>query len=115
MNGELAFPVPFLVICELLGVPYADREEFQTRSGQLLDLSLPMDERMALATENRIDIAALGHAGLNGSAEDVADIKNPFYPEVLTRLTTALRAIDMNVILPPMKIARSLPLGRAKP
>lgn len=29
----------------------------------------------------------------------VADIKNPFYPEVLTRLTTALRAIDMNVML----------------
>jgi DNA-binding LacI/PurR family transcriptional regulator len=29
----------------------------------------------------------------------VADITNPFYPEVLTRLTTALRAIDMNVML----------------
>ena len=29
----------------------------------------------------------------------VADIKNPFYPEVLTGLTTALRAIDMNVML----------------
>ncbi|RUX25425.1 LacI family DNA-binding transcriptional regulator [Mesorhizobium sp. M7A.F.Ca.US.011.01.1.1] len=29
----------------------------------------------------------------------VADIKNPFYPEVLTRLTTELRAIDMNVML----------------
>lgn len=29
----------------------------------------------------------------------VADITNPFYPEVLTRLTTALRAIEMNVML----------------
>lgn len=29
----------------------------------------------------------------------VADINNPFYPEVLTRLTRALRAIDMNVML----------------
>jgi DNA-binding LacI/PurR family transcriptional regulator len=29
----------------------------------------------------------------------VADITNPFYPEVLTRLTTELRAIDMNVML----------------
>lgn len=29
----------------------------------------------------------------------VADIKNPFYPEVLTRLTRALRDIDMNVML----------------
>lgn len=31
----------------------------------------------ALATENRIDIAALGHAGLAGSAEDVANPANP--------------------------------------
>jgi YVTN family beta-propeller protein len=31
----------------------------------------------ALATENRIDIAALGHAGLSGSAEDVANPANP--------------------------------------
>lgn len=29
----------------------------------------------------------------------VADITNPFYPEVLTRLTADLRAIDMNVML----------------
>jgi DNA-binding LacI/PurR family transcriptional regulator len=29
----------------------------------------------------------------------VADITNPFYPEILTPLTTALRAIDMNVML----------------
>ncbi|HMJ14935.1 MAG TPA: YncE family protein, partial [Polyangiaceae bacterium] len=31
----------------------------------------------ALLTENRIDIAALGHAGLAGDAEDVADTTNP--------------------------------------
>lgn len=29
----------------------------------------------------------------------VSDITNPFYPEVVTRLTEALRAIDMNVML----------------
>lgn len=29
----------------------------------------------------------------------VADITNPFYPEVMTRLTSDLRAIDMNVML----------------
>ena len=27
-----ALPVPSLVICELLGVPYADRHEFQQRT-----------------------------------------------------------------------------------
>jgi cytochrome P450 len=32
-----ALPVPSLVICHLLGVPYADHEFFQRRSGVLLD------------------------------------------------------------------------------
>jgi cytochrome P450 len=40
-----ALPVPSLVICELLGVPYGDRDRFQRLSRQLLDLSLPFDER----------------------------------------------------------------------
>ena len=37
--AEFALPVPSLVICELLGVPYADRAEFQARSNRQLDLS----------------------------------------------------------------------------
>jgi cytochrome P450 len=36
-----ALPVPSLVICELLGVPYADRAEFQSLTGAALDLTLP--------------------------------------------------------------------------
>lgn len=32
----LALPVPSLVICELLGVPYADRADFQRRTAQIL-------------------------------------------------------------------------------
>ncbi|NJP91679.1 cytochrome P450 [Nonomuraea sp. FMUSA5-5] len=43
--ASFALPIPSLVICELLGVPYADREEFQRRTTRLLDLSLPMKER----------------------------------------------------------------------
>ena len=39
--SDFALPVPSLVICELLGVPYADRSEFQERSTRLLDLSVP--------------------------------------------------------------------------
>ena len=34
---DFALPVPSLVICELLGVPYADRADFQRRSDVLLD------------------------------------------------------------------------------
>ncbi|GAA3431845.1 cytochrome P450 [Kutzneria kofuensis] len=33
-----ALPIPSLVICELLGVPYADLEEFQSKSESLLSL-----------------------------------------------------------------------------
>jgi cytochrome P450 len=54
-----ALPIPSLVICELLGVPYADREEFQDRTGQLLDLSLELDLRRELARENREYMSAL--------------------------------------------------------
>ena len=44
--SEFALPVPSLVICELLGVPYDDRDDFQHRSARQLDLSLPIAERM---------------------------------------------------------------------
>ena len=39
--ADFALPIPSLVICELLGVPYADRASFQERTSRLLDLSLP--------------------------------------------------------------------------
>ncbi|KOX28735.1 cytochrome P450 [Saccharothrix sp. NRRL B-16348] len=48
-----ALPVPSLVICELLGVEYADRGEFQERTGQLLRLDVPVAEMMRLADELR--------------------------------------------------------------
>jgi len=35
LHSEFALPIPSLVICELLGVDYADREFFQERSGLL--------------------------------------------------------------------------------
>jgi cytochrome P450 len=42
--AKFALPIPSLVICELLGVPYDEREEFQHRSHRLLRVDLPIQE-----------------------------------------------------------------------
>ncbi|HWO63811.1 MAG TPA: cytochrome P450 [Umezawaea sp.] len=47
---EFALPVPSLVICALLGVPYADREDFQANSAQFLVKNQTMEEKMAAYT-----------------------------------------------------------------
>jgi cytochrome P450 len=57
--ADFALPIPSLVICELLGVPYADRASFQARTSRLLDISLPMDDRLKLARESREYMAGL--------------------------------------------------------
>jgi cytochrome P450 len=44
---EFALPVPSLVICELLGVPYADRETFQVNSGKFLVTDQTLEEKGA--------------------------------------------------------------------
>ena len=54
-----ALPVPALVICELLGVPYADRAEFQERTARQLDLSVPVPERLQLGRQSRAYMAGL--------------------------------------------------------
>jgi len=42
--AEFALPVPSLTISELLGVPYADREEFQHNSATLFSLQVTAEE-----------------------------------------------------------------------
>jgi cytochrome P450 len=46
-----ALPVPSLVICELLGVPYEDREDFQRRSSTFLDNAQPPERITQVFTE----------------------------------------------------------------
>ncbi|KAB8196710.1 cytochrome P450 [Nonomuraea phyllanthi] len=50
---SFALPIPSLVICELLGVPYEDRDGFQHRTSRMLDMSAPGEERLALQFESR--------------------------------------------------------------
>ncbi|NUR93072.1 MAG: cytochrome P450 [Nonomuraea sp.] len=49
---SFALPIPSLVICELLGVPYADRAEFQEDTKVLVNLETAADD--ALAAFSRI-------------------------------------------------------------
>ncbi|MBB6553687.1 cytochrome P450 [Nonomuraea rubra] len=46
-----ALPIPSLAICELLGVDYADRAEFQERTAIALNSTTPDDERMRAGLE----------------------------------------------------------------
>jgi cytochrome P450 len=51
--ADFALPVPSMVICELLGVPYADRGGFTERSARQLDSAIELQERMRLADASR--------------------------------------------------------------
>ncbi|WP_370971032.1 cytochrome P450 [Amycolatopsis sp. cg9] len=42
--ADFALPIPSLVICELLGVPYADRSRFQRQSGLLVSTDATPEE-----------------------------------------------------------------------
>jgi cytochrome P450 len=46
-----ALPIPSLVICELLGVPYADRDEFQARSAVLVRVDGDPDQLIRASDE----------------------------------------------------------------
>jgi cytochrome P450 len=57
--ARFALPVPSLVICELLGVPYADRDLFQRLSRERLDISRDFDVRTAAGEAARAYMADL--------------------------------------------------------
>ncbi|WP_232237647.1 MULTISPECIES: cytochrome P450 [Actinoalloteichus] len=67
----VALPVPSLVICELLGVPYSDRAEFQQRSSLMLDLSASIEERKTAELETREYLGHLVEAARREPGEDL--------------------------------------------
>ncbi len=69
--AHFALPVPSLVICELLGVPYADRGEFHERAARILDTSLPVDQRVAAQREDHDYMAGLVARARTDPGEDM--------------------------------------------
>lgn len=69
--SALALPVPSLVICELLGVPYEDHDFFQVRSGKLLLRDLDFPERRRAAEEIREYMTALVDRKAEHPADDL--------------------------------------------
>ncbi|MFD9891057.1 cytochrome P450 [Amycolatopsis sp. NPDC059027] len=65
---SFALPIPSLVICELLGVPYSDREMFQRLSSVQLRLTASQDERTAafLALRTYLSDLVNRHRGAPG-------------------------------------------------
>lgn len=66
-----ALPVPSLVICHLLGVPYVDHAYFQERSRLLLSRNTPMDEVRAAADELRAYLSDLVTAKERDGGDDL--------------------------------------------
>ncbi|SFS97034.1 cytochrome P450 [Saccharopolyspora flava] len=69
--ANFALPVPSLVICELLGVPYSDRDEFQSISARLLDTSLPREQRIEAQRANRDYMTGLVERAQADPGEDM--------------------------------------------
>jgi cytochrome P450 len=51
--SAFALPVPSLVICELLGVPYANRREFQQRTAMILRLDTSLEDFVRVRADMR--------------------------------------------------------------
>jgi pentalenolactone synthase len=69
-HEAVSFPLPALVICELLGVPYADRDDFRRWSDDSADMTDPERSRTGLARLHA-HMRELIHGKRQQPAEDV--------------------------------------------
>jgi cytochrome P450 len=69
--SNFALTIPSLVICELLGVPYDDRDDFQRRSARQLDLSIPIPERLDLQRQGRAYMQSLVERSRQHPGDDI--------------------------------------------
>ncbi|GII81462.1 cytochrome P450 [Sphaerisporangium rufum] len=70
LHEHLSFPLPVLVICELLGVPYADRDRFRALADRMADLTDPLSAAAA-RTDLGVYIHGLVVAKRRRPADDV--------------------------------------------
>lgn len=66
-----ALPIPSLVICELLGVPYADRKEFQRNTAILNRLEAGADQSSAAMRSIMVFLVELIHGKRTKPADDL--------------------------------------------
>jgi cytochrome P450 len=66
-----ALPVPSLVICQLLGVPYADHDFFQRNARTMLHRDSPVDEQLAAQRELVDYLAGVAAGKLAKPADDL--------------------------------------------
>ncbi|MFD4507401.1 cytochrome P450 [Streptomyces sp. NPDC058457] len=71
LNEALSLPLPSLMICELLGVPYEDHAFFQKHAGVTNAVHKTPEENAATASALRAYIARLIEAKMDDPAEDV--------------------------------------------
>jgi cytochrome P450 len=70
--ARFALPVPSMVICHLLGVPYSDHDFFQSRSRTLIDRAKPPLERQNASLELRAYLAELvARKQVEGGSDDL--------------------------------------------
>jgi cytochrome P450 len=84
-----ALPVPSLVICELLGVPYADRDEFQRRAKTQLDFSVETESRTDAAAQIRAYMNELVAAKFADPGDDLLGMLIRDHGDELTRAELA--------------------------
>ncbi|MFF1821296.1 cytochrome P450 [Kribbella sp. NPDC058245] len=86
-----ALPIPSLVICELLGVPYEDRAEFQERSAVLVSIDADPDEVTRVADALNQYMAGLVMAKQADRADDM-----------LSRVITRGEELGENLTIPEL-------------
>lgn len=92
-------PLPSMVICRLLGVPYADHDLFQRLSAQLLNLTTEPEVALAAATELRSYLQGLVEAKVAATEPGEDLLGRLVVRRVRTGELTVDEAVSMSVLL----------------